>query len=73
LPRLDGTGPNGMGPITGRGLGRCSTFFRPVFLRNRLSGRGMSRYRYWSRSLWLVPGLVLGIFYWTTNHLKKGR
>ncbi len=23
MPRLDGTGPDGKGPRTGRGLGRC--------------------------------------------------
>lgn len=23
MPRLDGTGPRGMGPMTGRGLGPC--------------------------------------------------
>ena len=25
MPRGDGTGPNGKGPRTGRGLGSCST------------------------------------------------
>ncbi|MGC8667347.1 MAG: DUF5320 domain-containing protein [Chthonomonadales bacterium] len=24
MPRLDGTGPMGQGPLTGRGLGRCA-------------------------------------------------
>jgi len=24
MPMLDGTGPNGLGPMTGRGLGPCS-------------------------------------------------
>lgn len=24
MPRLDGTGPQGQGPLTGRGLGRCT-------------------------------------------------
>lgn len=24
MPRLDGTGPQGLGPRTGRGLGKCS-------------------------------------------------
>jgi len=23
MPRFDGTGPNGQGPLTGRGMGRC--------------------------------------------------
>jgi len=25
MPRLDGTGPQGMGPRTGRGMGYCAT------------------------------------------------
>ncbi len=24
MPRLNGTGPNGMGPLTGRGMGNCT-------------------------------------------------
>ena len=24
MPRFDGTGPDGKGPMTGRGLGKCS-------------------------------------------------
>ncbi|GMQ61587.1 DUF5320 domain-containing protein [Vallitalea maricola] len=24
MPRMDGTGPQGNGPLTGRGLGRCN-------------------------------------------------
>lgn len=29
MPRLDGTGPRGQGPMTGRGLGFCAGFNRP--------------------------------------------
>lgn len=25
MPRRDGTGPNGKGPMTGRGLGNCKS------------------------------------------------
>jgi hypothetical protein len=28
MPNLDGTGPQGQGPYTGRGMGRCSRGFR---------------------------------------------
>lgn len=28
MPRGDGTGPRGMGPMTGRGMGRCSSGVR---------------------------------------------
>ncbi len=34
---MDGTGPLGSGPLTGRGLGQCRTGFRRGF------GRGMGR------------------------------
>jgi len=27
MPRMDGTGPEGMGPMTGRGFGRCNRDF----------------------------------------------
>ncbi len=32
MPRLDGTGPMGMGPVSGRGFGYCSGYkaLRPV-------------------------------------------
>lgn len=26
MPNMDGTGPRGMGPLTGRGLGVCRTY-----------------------------------------------
>ena len=29
MPALDGTGPAGLGPMTGRGLGWCSGYLRP--------------------------------------------
>lgn len=28
MPRLDGTGPRGMGPMTGRGMGNCGGYRR---------------------------------------------
>ena len=46
MPRLDGTGPSGEGPGTGRLLGRClgqlagSTQTRPT--QGRLGGRGLA-------------------------------
>lgn len=38
MPRLDGTGPMGMGPMTGRGLGPCGYGIRG---RGRGMGYGM--------------------------------
>jgi hypothetical protein len=38
MPRGDGTGPNGMGPMTGRAAGYCAGFVTPGAM-----GRGMGR------------------------------
>jgi len=45
MPRGDGTGPGGMGPMTGRAAGYCAGysvpgFANPVFGRGRGYGRG---------------------------------
>jgi hypothetical protein len=37
MANRDGTGPNGMGPLTGRGMGPCGSGFRRGF------GRGFNR------------------------------
>ena len=42
MPRGDKTGPNGMGPMTGRGLGFCNGYSAPGFM-NPGFGRGMGR------------------------------
>jgi len=41
MPNRNGTGPMGMGPLTGRGLGPCN--FGPTFRRSGF-GRGLGRY-----------------------------
>lgn len=51
MPFGDGTGPRGMGPMTGRGAGYCAGFARPGFanpiLGRRWSGIAWRRaYRY---------------------------
>jgi len=55
MPRLDRTGPNGAGPMTGRAMGKCNpnieqeqerSFLGKVFFRNRGQrgrGRGLGR------------------------------
>ncbi len=48
MPRGDRTGPNGMGPRTGRGAGFCSGFDRPGYMNGGAGtgfgyGRGMGR------------------------------
>ena len=48
MPRGDGTGPNGEGPMTGKGLGYCAGFNMPGFMNcgfGRGFGRGMGRGR----------------------------
>ena len=40
MPNLDGTGPNGQGPLTGRGAGDCEGI-RPMG--GRRMGRGFGR------------------------------
>jgi hypothetical protein len=44
MPRGDGTGPNGMGSMTGRGMGYCAGLGRPGFMTpgggRRFFGRG---------------------------------
>lgn len=42
MPRGDGTGPNGQGQLTGRGMGYCVGFNAPGFM-NGGFGRGMRR------------------------------
>ncbi|HZJ78519.1 MAG TPA: DUF5320 domain-containing protein [Clostridia bacterium] len=38
MPRRDGTGPNGMGPMTGRGAGNCTGYAEPGFANNTYGG-----------------------------------
>ena len=42
MPRGDGTGPAGMGPMTGRAAGYCAGYPAPGFM-NPYGGRGMGR------------------------------
>jgi len=45
MPRFDGTGPMGLGPMTGRGLGPCGL---GLGWRRRFGmGRGLGRYFGW--------------------------
>ena len=48
MPRQDKTGPNGQGPMTGRGLGPCGRGLRRGF------GRGMG-WRCWGRAPYAEP------------------
>jgi hypothetical protein len=45
MPRGDGTGPMGLGPLTGRRVGYCTSFTAPDFANTALGfgGRGCGR------------------------------
>lgn len=48
MPRGDGTGPNGMGAMTGRRMGFCAGFSLPGFSnRGGFGGMGAGRGRGW--------------------------
>ena len=52
MPRGDGTGPMGFGPMTGRAAGYCAGYPVPGFM-NPDFGRGFGRgYRTWNRIGW---------------------
>ena len=61
MPRGDGTGPAGMGPMTGRAAGYCAGYGMPGFM-NPYGGRmgagfGRGRGRWWGTP---YPGAGLG-------------
>jgi len=59
MPNMDGTGPNGMGPMTGGGRGFCAVPLsdtRPLGFRKRFFGRGGGRGRGW-RNCYYATGL----------------
>ena len=56
MPRLNGTGPNGMGAMTGRGMGGCSGVRV-----DGLGGTGLARGGSVGRGLGLGQGLGLGL------------
>lgn len=43
MPRLDGTGPKGMGPMTGRGLGKCNPKPKQTILKKLNQKLGLGR------------------------------
>ncbi|NLI78764.1 MAG: DUF5320 domain-containing protein [Candidatus Riflebacteria bacterium] len=58
MPRGDGTGPQGQGPRTGRGMGFCNGFDAPGFATGGGRGQGIGRRmggrgpRGWGRGRW---------------------
>lgn len=54
MPRGDGTGPMGLGPMTGRAAGYCAGFPVPGFMNPYGFGRGLGFGRGWNWQ-WAVP------------------
>ena len=48
MPAGDGTGPMGLGRMTGRGVGFCAGFAAPGYM-NPMPGRGRGMHRGWGR------------------------
>jgi hypothetical protein len=48
MPRGDGTGPAGLGPMTGRAAGYCAGYGMPGYM-NPMPGRGWGMGRGWGR------------------------
>ena len=57
MPRGDGTGPMGMGPMTGRGAGFCAGFAVPGYANPIGYGFGFGRGRGFSR-MFYATGLA---------------
>ena len=43
MPRGDGTGPNGQGAMTGRGMGYCAGYVNPGYGQGQGQGQGQGR------------------------------
>jgi hypothetical protein len=73
MPRGDGTGPVGMGRLTGRKAGFCAGFHMPGFM-NLGFGRpaGFGRDRGFRRMFWLA-GLLPGCGYLAYQWINRNR
>ena len=73
MPRGNGTGPAGMGPMTGRGAGYCAGFRIPGVL-NSSPKQGFVLRRGYKRMLWtagLIPGFAYLAYRWATHNRMK--
>jgi len=67
MPRGDGTGPLGQGPMTGRGAGLCAGYPTPGMGRGMGRGMGMGRGRFFSSS----PQQELGMLKSQSEYFKS--
>jgi hypothetical protein len=72
MPGGDGTGPIGMGPLTGRHAGFCAGFKIPgytnLFVRNRANAKGRG-----FRRICLIAGLLPGCVYVAYKYATRNR
>lgn len=61
MPFGDRTGPQGMGPMTGRGLGYCSSSNQPGFTYPTSWERGLTAGINWGRPRGLLPASWAGM------------
>ncbi len=74
MPKGDGTGPMGMGSMTGRGAGICAGFKTPGYANSRVRrgmwfGQGRGQSQGFRRMFWLagvLPGCAY-LTYWLFN------
>jgi len=69
MPRGDGTGPAGQGPMTGRGMGFCAGYSTPGYANSSFGygrgvgygwGRGLGRGMGWRR--WTAPAAYQPVY-----------
>jgi hypothetical protein len=73
MPRGDGTGPVGMGRLTGRKMGFCAGFHIPGFLNPGFDRpTGLGRGRGFRRMAWLA-GLLPGCGYLAYRWINRNR
>lgn len=70
MPRGDRTGPNGMGPMTGRAAGLCTGNDRPGFM-NPQAGRGMGIGRGAGRGMGRGMGRGFGGYAYTGQNVPQ--
>ena len=67
MPRGDGTGPLGFGPMTGRGMGYCAGFPVPGYMAPRW---GLRRGRGFRGMYWLWQKTSSKSWFWTGCRLE---
>lgn len=72
MPFGNGTGPNGMGPMTGRGAGYCAGFGVPGYINNAVPRRGGAGFGMGGRG-WFGGGRGFRNRFWAGGAPSWGR